>query len=692
MSLPNSLTRAACLLSLGIACAMPTAAAALSRNIPVGDVNSLESSINAAKSRVYPALVNIFVVFRYYDGGRVHRDLAGGSGVIISPDGYVITNYHVAGHTTHITCTLADHQSFDARDVYDDPMTDISVLKLNLPQKNGHVIRVPYAVLGNSNLLHAGQFVMAMGNPLMLSSSLTLGVVSNKSRVFTNFTGTRIEDQTLDDGQVTGLLTRWIQHDALILPGNSGGPLVNMQGQVVGINELGGNGVGFAIPSNLVLQVYHSVLRYGRVVRGSLGFSPMPVQKMGRTTGTLVSSVLPGSSAAKAGLKAGDVLLDINGKPTNTLYFEQIPLLYQMVASLKPGTTAHLRVAREGSVLNLPVVVSPMQPAMGHESEVPALGISVRRITPMMALRHHLPDTSGAMIRGILPGMPVDGAQPKLSDNDVIRAVDGKEVGSPADLRKMLKELGKKDTLVLTCLHKGEKLLTVLNMKQQQNSDDNTDLPHAWLGVKTQVLIPEIAATLHLQKKQGFLITQVLPYTQAAAAGLKTGDVITELNGSPLQASRLQDADVLKQEIENLSVDSKAAFTILRNGKALQVPVTLQAEPASVQQAVTYRDHLLECTVRNVTLFDRIEQHWSASQKGVIVSDITEGGWANVGGLNLKDLILSVNGIHVTDTLSYKKAMRTLRAKHPHVITLFVRRGPLTDFVFIEPEWKQPSH
>ncbi|HLH81061.1 MAG TPA: PDZ domain-containing protein [Chthonomonas sp.] len=650
-------------------------------------IDTLHREIAFARARVYPALVNILVVYRYYDSGRAQRDLAGGSGVIISPDGYVITNYHVAGHTTYIECTLTDGERIEAKDIYDDPLTDISILKLNLNQRANPKAPLHYAVLGNSDDLHVGDFVLAMGNPLMLSSSMTLGIVSNTQRVFTDFTGNRIEQVELDSGQQTGLLTRWIQHDALILPGNSGGPLVNMQGEVVGINELGGNGVGFAIPSNLVRRVFEQVLTHGKVVRGYLGFEPLPVDKLGRKTGTLVAAVIPKSPAAEAGLKPGDVLLSINGMPTNIRFLEQVPLLYQQVTAIKPGTRVSLQVLRQGKVLTLHTVVAPMQPYLGHESEVADLGLTVRSITPMMALLNHLPDTNGLMVTGIRPGYPADNSQPKLAVGDVIRAVDGKPTPNLAALEQVVKADKQQGRLVVAYLRQNQSCLSVLRMEKPETSNNDFELPHAWLGVRTEVLTPEIAEVLHVPGTQGFLITEVFPGTNASQAGLRVGDIITSLNGQSLEASRPQDEEMLTHAIENLDVGSRATLGILRGGKPLEIEVTLQASPSSASEVASYQEKTFEFTVRDLTLFDRIERHLPLDQKGVIVTDTTEGGWANIAGLNVDDIILSVNGQPIGDVSSFKRVMSEVVSRKPKVVTLFVHRGALTYFVFIQPDW-----
>jgi serine protease Do len=266
---------------LAVGCSSTAAA-----QIAAGDL--LRRDIDFARSKVYPTLVNISVVVQSYSGGRVRRFPAAGSGVIVSAAGHVLTNFHVAGHTTRITCTLPSGERIDADTVAHDPLTDLSVLKLRLAQRSNPTEPLPVSTLGNSDALEVGQYVLAMGNPLTLSSSLTLGVVSNTKRVFTDFTGTEMTELDLGAGEKTGIFTRWIQHDALILPGNSGGPLVNLRGEVVGINELGGVGVGFAIPSNLAAKVLNQVLTFGEVRRGWLGVTVLPVEKLGRQRGALV--------------------------------------------------------------------------------------------------------------------------------------------------------------------------------------------------------------------------------------------------------------------------------------------------------------------------------------------------------------------------------------------------------------------
>jgi serine protease Do len=654
--------------------------------------NAPKTELDTARRKVYPALVNIAVVFRYYDGGRAQRAPAGGSGVIISPDGYVLTNFHVAGHTTRITCTLSSGESLDAQVVADDPLSDLSVLKLRRPA--ALKIPLPYAVLGDSDSLQVGDPVLAMGNPLMLSSSMTLGIVSNPRRVFTDFTGSEMEDMELDEGEKTGTFTRWIQHDALILPGNSGGPLVNLQGQVVGINELGGNGVGFAIPSNLARQVFQDVLHYGKVPRGWIGLSVMPVDKLGRTRGALVSSLTPGSPAARAGVQPGDILLALDGTPVTVRFFEQVPLFYQRVARLPAGHLAHLSLLRNGTLYAASMRVSPLEPSLSPEQEFRGMGVTVRALTSDMALDRHLPDTKGVLVTGVRPGLPFEAAQPPIAADDVIESVNGQPTPDVAAFRRALdgseKQSSKnefQDGFPVALIRQDENLLAFVKTDTDKTAEDGGDLPQAWIGIKTQVLTPEVASAVGLPGQTGFRVSEVYPYTEAAHAGLKPGDVLTALNGAALTAAHPQDAEDFTHLIEALNVGDKAQLTIKRGAAALTVPVVLEATPSAAAQAKTARSKEFEFSVRGIALMDKVTNHWEDAQQGVVVTEVTSGGWASIAGLHTDDLILSINGHKVSNTASFETIVRSVVRAHPKTISVFVRRDVLTHFVFFEPDW-----
>ncbi len=401
-------------------CALLIARASRSQPAPVAD--SMRQDIENARRAVYPALVNIAVITKFYNGGRAQRAPAGGSGVIVSKEGYVLTNYHVAGNTTRINSTLPDGDALDATVVTHDPLTDLSVLKLDLGRRKRGSPPLPFAVLGDSDNLKVGDYVLAMGNPLMLASSMTLGIVSNTKRVFTDFTGTEMEDMELDGGEKTVLFTRWIQHDALILPGNSGGPLVSLKGEVVGINELGGNGVGFAIPSNIAAAVLKQALA-GGIKRGWLGISVLPVKKLGLDEGALVSAVWPNSPASRAGIKPGDILLSLDGAAVNVRFFEEAPLFYQQIAYLPAGKSVKLTYRRDGAPGSATAVIAPMEKSIGDEDENKTLGVTVQEITEPFARAEEMPDKKGVYVTGVRPSFPFNNAQPPILAGDVVLAI-----------------------------------------------------------------------------------------------------------------------------------------------------------------------------------------------------------------------------------------------------------------------------
>jgi serine protease Do len=652
--------------------------------------SGLRAQLDGARERVYPALVNIQVVARYFEGGRAERSPAGGSGVIISPDGYVLTNFHVAGHTTQITCSTAAGTVYAAKVVGHDSLSDISVLKLEL--KRNHA-PLHYAELGDSDKVRVGDFCLAMGNPLMLSSSMTLGIISNTKRVFTDFTGTEIEQRTLETGERTGVFTRWIQHCALILPGNSGGPLVNLNGEVIGINELGGTGVGFAIPSNIAKTVFAQIVKYGQVRRGWLGIEVMPVQKIGRSTGVLVSSVTPGSAADTAGIQAGDIITSIDGQPTNVEFFEQVPLFYQMVAKIDAGAAAQIVIERGKKSLTKTAVVKWMQPDVGDEEDFPAAGLTARAITAEMAIELYLPSRDGIFITGVRAGYPFDSAQPSVEPGDIITSLAGRPISSLESFRAALASLVKDsqpgDKVLIGLRRHDEELLSTTALVPLEPQNSGGELPQAWIGVRTQVMESDIASALGRQGLTGFRVTEIYPFTQASKSGLKVGDVITKIDDTVLDASRPQDSDELRLAIQALSVGDTAQLTVDRGGATNIIPIKLEAEPdgSAHMRIVTLKE--LEFSVREINDLDRFANHWVPAQKGLLVTDVTSGGYANIAGLGAGDLIVSIDGTPVQKLSDLTSCLdRDVKTK-PMSIEVFVRRDASTQFVFIEPDWSK---
>jgi serine protease Do len=649
--------------------------------------DAIQRAIAIARDQVYPCLVNISVVARRFQRGRAVRFPAAGSGVIVSPAGHVVTNFHVAEETTRITCVMPDGERIDADVVCLDPPADIAILKLRLETRADTTKPVPFAAIGDSDTLKVGDYVMAMGNPLSLSSSVTLGIVSNTRRVFTSFTGTDIEDLEIGSGQLTGLFNVWIQHDALIQPGNSGGPLVNMIGQVVGINTRGGGGISFAIPSNLVKRVLAQALTYGEVRRAWMGITLVPVVNLDRKDGALVASVLPGSAADKAGLKAGDVLLTLNGNGVTVTSFEEVPLVYARIADLPIGQPAKVTYLRGGESLATDVTPVKMEKFLGEEMVYGDWGVSAMDITEPMAFARRYPDTQGVVITSTRPGFPCEVAKPSLEEDDVVIEIGGEPVKDGAAFRALVEKHAKEKALAVRFRRGKRDMVTLLDLSTKPPRSNPKELPKAWLGVQTQVLTPDVAEAMGLEGKKGFRITWVLRGSAAEKAGLKAGDVITHLDGDPLKASGLQDAEILRRRIEDMDIGAEATLKVIRDKAEMDVKVTLEETPETSADAKKSKDEFQEYAVRELTYMDRVEQDLPLDWKGLVVSEVTSGGWADMAGLRAGDLLLSIQDQQVHSIQDFDDAIKRIASERPKRVKIFVKRDRSTAFVFVQPDW-----
>lgn len=645
------------------------------------------SAIAFAKTKVYPCLVNISVIARSFRQGRETRGLGAGSGVIVSPGGHVVTNFHVAGDASRITCQLPNGEKIDADIICKDPLTDLCIIKLRMAQRADPTQPIPFATIGDSTALRVGDHVMAMGNPMGLESSVTLGIVSNTARVFTNFAGSAIQDLDFGGGQLTGIFNQWIQHDALILPGNSGGPLVNMKGEVVGINTRGGGGAAFAIPGKTVEMVLNQALTFGEVRRGWIGVSVLPVSSMDRKEGALVSSVYPGGPADKAGIKPGDVILKIAGKSVEVVNLADVPLFLSRVASLPRNKAIDVEYERSGDLGAAPVMVAPMEKYIGEERAFRVWGVSAMSITKPMAFSRRYPDTQGVVITSVRPGSAPEKAKPDLQGGDVIVEIAGTKVEGLESFEKLMDEHSKDEALAVRFRRDKTDMVTVLDMSKPPKPPRNTELAKAWIGVRTQVLTPKVAKALSLEGKKGMRVTWILPGTEAANSDLQVGDVIVALNDKPLDAFRMQDGQTLIRRVEDLPIGSEAKLDVLRAGKPVQLTVVLEETPGTAADVRTAEDPVLEYGVREMTFEDRVEQELAKDYEGLMISNVTSGSWAQVADLRAGDILLSINDQPVSTIREFKKIVRALGKDKPRRVKLFVRRGQATAFVFMRPEW-----
>jgi len=640
--------------------------------------------IDAALAEIRPALVQLTVVAERFADGRAVRFPSGGSGVVVTAEGHVLTNFHVAGDGVRIQATLDGGEVMEADVVTHDPLTDLSVLKLRGVPPSG--LR-PARFADREPVV--GEPVLALGSPLSLSSSVTLGIVSNSRRVFTDFAGTRLEDLELE-GEPTGLFTLWIQHDALILPGNSGGPLVDLDGRIVGINELGGAGIGFAIPSSIARRVLAGALSGGRLRRADLGFTVLPVLKIGRATGALVSSVDRGSPAEGADLRAGDVLLELAGGEVEVRFFEEVPELYRRISELPIGGPVELVVDRAGRRVRLTARATELEEAEGDEEEFARLGVTLQELTGPLARRLQVEPRSGLLVTGLRAGLPAATARPPVLAGDLISALGGVRLVTLAEARATLAARVAGEVL-LELRRDDETILALATLGSDREARRGGELPKAWLGVQTQVVTPELARALDAPDLSGFRITQVLPWSEAERGGLKTGDVLVSIDGERLESRRPQDGENLRRAIEERAIGDEVELALVRGAERLTMRMALEARPRELSELATARAEALGFSVREVSQFDRVRFHWDRGQEGVVVTEVVPGGWAQMAGLEANDLVLAIDDEEITGVATFEAVLARRLAARPPVLAVFLRRGPRTHFAFIEPDWPEPA-
>ncbi len=673
--------------------------------------DDLRASIASARDRVFPALVHVDVLSADFWGGKEVKGRSTGSGTIISPEGHVLTNAHVTADGVKFWCTLADKRRVPARLIGEDPLTDLAVLRLDLVALAAldpalppggpppPPATPPHASLGDSSTLAVGDYVLAMGSPFALSRSVTLGIVSNNERVFASDEGD-VDEMLLDFDQRTGMFTNWIQHDALINPGNSGGPLVSLSGEVIGINTRGGAGMSFATPSNLAREVVGAILARGEVARSWVGLGVKHIEDTGLTHGVLIDSVDADGPAHAAGLRAGDVLTGIAGQPVTVRFVEEVPPLLKRFGDLPVGAEVAVAFERSGQAQSATITTRKLLKDKGDEAALRTWGVTAQAITPLIAQRRRLRSTEGVLISSVRSGSPAALAEPDLQWGDIVRTVDGKPTNDlPAivaiydDVTDRLAQGDKAaspapEHLLIEYERQGKSYVTLLKPRPEERPEPPRELPKAWIGVDTQPIIKNLAEKLGHPDQRGFRVTRVYSRTRAAEAGLKVGDVILALNDEELAPRGAQEAGLFARAVRRLSIDDPATLRVLRAGATIDVPITLERSRTTNEEARRIRNTDFELVVREMTFFDRDENQWDESVKGVVVEQAEEGGWASLGGIHPGDLIQRIGERDITDLDAYKAAMEEVTRLQPRKVVFVVLRGVRTHFKFIEPDWK----
>jgi len=646
-----------------------------------------EHQVRRVVEQVGPALVRISVVETDYRDGREVKSRSFGSGVVIREDGAIVTNHHVAGRARHLRVTFWNREEYDAELVGTDPLSDIAVIRIVQPTDTPPK-KFPAAILGNSDAVKTGDRVLAMGSPLALSQSVTAGIVSNPRMTLPFFMAGRLRQEGEDPGE----LVVWIGHDAEIFPGNSGGALVNLSGEVIGINEIQ-LGLGGAIPAALVRQVTEAILSNGSVTRAWLGLDVQERLKSStQNQGALVAGVIPGGPADKAGFLPGDLLLTLDNQPVDIQFDVQIPEFRRIEAALIPNKPIPATLLRDGREVTLELTPTLREPYEPREKELIPWGITVRDLSYLKAREMNRDTTDGVLVTSIRTGGPAAEARPALQPDDVIVSAGDTPTPNLKTLlqttEKLLQETSENRVPVLvTFERRNERLITVVSLGKPALVSPAAEARKSWLAVDTQVLTREIARALGNPDLRGFRITSVFPNGPADRAGLRVGDLIVSVDGTPLTASRQEEAEELTVLVRQYPPGSVVNIQILRGNESLDIPVTLELAPPAEREMKRFRDDVLELVVRDMTFRDRVSRKISDQVSGVVTEMVTGGGWADLGGLRAGDLILSIDGAAVENVSVYENCVETARKQERSRLVFKIRRGVHTRFIEIEPKW-----
>ncbi|MBI4879240.1 MAG: trypsin-like peptidase domain-containing protein [Planctomycetes bacterium] len=424
-----SLAAALCVLVL----ARPAAAQqdpAVAEELPaaVARYPDFRQIVQSAKSRVFPAVVYIRCLQEYNEEGKKESRQVSGSGVLISPRGDIVTNWHVIEKATSVRCLLSDGRHADAQVLGSDQDTDLAVIRLACSDPE----TFPCAALGDSGTLKEGDFVMAMGAPWGLNRSVSIGIVSCTRRFLEG-----VSEYSL-----------WLQTDAAINPGNSGGPLVNTAGEVVGINARGmnaGEGMGFAIPAETVALLLPRLRDEGRMAWSWTGLQLQPLRDFNRDSyfdadaGVIVAETDPDSPASQAGLKARDRIVSINSDPIVALTEEDLPALRRRIRLLPLGEPARLGVIRDGEELVVELTPREKGKVQGEELALERFDFTVKAINQFDNPDLHFHCREGVFVFAVK--QPGNAAEAGLRGYDILLEVAGQKVVTLEDARRVHQEL-----------------------------------------------------------------------------------------------------------------------------------------------------------------------------------------------------------------------------------------------------------
>ena len=664
--------------------ANPEAAAA-----PQAPVAPDARTIAAARDKVLPVVVSILVVREDFKQGEPVLSVSSGSGTVFTPEGHIATNAHVTQNGRSFRVVFADGRELPARLVGADTLSDLAVLQAQPPAPEVFA----HARFADEPDLAPGDTVLAMGAPWGLSNSMSAGVVNNPRRLLVSLFDDEADyEDRLGADEPTGRYYAWIQHDAAIAPGNSGGPLVDLRGRIVGVNTRGmifGGDLAFAIPGPDARDVVNALVERGEIKRSHLGFRLRSLKGTGLDEGVLVNSVERGSAAEKAGLRAGDRILAVDGEPVTARQPVEVPALQRRIAELPVGAEVTLRVAQGGKQRDLALRTRAQPEDRGEERAFAPFGASLAELTAAMGRRRNLEGERGLLVTGLRPGGPAAIARPALSEGDLLLSVDGRPVPDHAALEAVAGQPPAEGRpRVLEFRRGAERRVAVLvPVHGDQLRVPLPELPKAWAGVEVQPITSSLARELGLGGT-GFRITRVYPGSPLAGAGARVGDLLTAFDGVPLRAANDSADDPFHQRVRDLVLGATVRVDALREGRALSFEATLVEAPANTAALRTLALGRLRIQTRELGFYDRAARRLPASQQGVYVEGVESGGPAGLAHLQRGDIIVRLGEREVADLAGLQSALDAALAKgNGRVIPVQVLRGPETRILYLERYW-----
>ena len=438
--------------------------AGVAQRAPCQEAADFREIITRAKSEVFPALIFVKPIVEDYGSGEKKQQEVFGSGVIISPDGYAVTNWHVVDKAVSINCVLYDKQQVKAEFIGSDRDTDLALLKL--PEREGGYV-YPCAHCAEAADVHEGDFVMALGSPFGFQRSISLGIVSNAER-YIGF-------------QTDYKYNTWIQTDAAINPGNSGGPLIDTKGRIVGINTLGieGSGLGFSIPASMVQDTVTRLKRDGRVIRAYTGLLLQALKDFHSNTfvtgehGVLIAGVEENSPAARAGIRAGDILLSIGGQAVEGMYAEMLPEIWRRLADLPVVTAVPMDLLRGGQSTRVEVTPEQKGKLEGEDFDCRRWNMTIKEINKYRTPRLYYFKQAGVFVQGVK--YPGNAGAAGLSEQDIILSIDKQPVGTIEDVKRiyetLLKDEQREKKVVFEVLRGGLRKWIVLDYRRNYEEE-----------------------------------------------------------------------------------------------------------------------------------------------------------------------------------------------------------------------------